>query len=174
MIWHGVYRLFPRKVGFRNDYCMTCRAPRRAEQVRTFDVLHLNFVPVLPLGFRRRWVCQECGLRPRQVHLTLRLIAQMVLVGLLSCASIFWGTTLFVGPAFAEDAGAFWFLGVICPVIVVALGGYLILWPPVGPSYEELRQSVPAADDTKCPFCGTSLIDDFFECYCPGCGARRL
>ena len=42
MIWHGVYRLFPRKVGFRNDYCMTCRAPRRAEQVRTFDVLHLK------------------------------------------------------------------------------------------------------------------------------------
>ena len=174
MIWHGAYRWFPRKVGFRNDYCMTCRAPRRAEQVRTFDVLHLNLVPVLPLGFRRRWVCQECGLRPRQVRLTLRLIAQMVLVASLIEAATFWGSIFFVGLAIAEDVDAFWFLGVICSVVAVALGGYLIFWPPAGPSYEELRQSVPAANDTKCPFCGTPLIDEFFDCHCPDCGAKRL
>ena len=47
---HGVYHWRPTPVAFRNDYCIPCRAERTSIQVRTIDVLHLFWVPLLPLG----------------------------------------------------------------------------------------------------------------------------
>jgi hypothetical protein len=61
LLIHGVYHLRPKRVAFRNDYCNTCGLPRRAEQIRTFDTLHLFWIPIIPLGFKKRWMCTFCG-----------------------------------------------------------------------------------------------------------------
>ena len=55
VIIHGVYHWSPKQVEFRNDYCLSCSAQRRAIRVRTFDVAHLFWIPILPLGFWKRW-----------------------------------------------------------------------------------------------------------------------
>jgi hypothetical protein len=82
--------MFPRRVAFRNDYCMACNAPRRAVQIRTLDVIHLYFIPLLPLGLWKRWCCCTCGMNPHQLHLTRRLIKTAVLVVFLFCTVFFF------------------------------------------------------------------------------------
>jgi hypothetical protein len=67
LILHGVYSFRPRIVAYRNDFCLSCTAPRVAYQIRTFDVLHIFFVPLIPLGFLRRWHCAVCTNDPH-VH----------------------------------------------------------------------------------------------------------
>src|ERR1035438_6787107 len=61
LIVRGAFHFRPKRVAFRDDYCLSCRAPRRAVAVRTFDVGHIFWIPILPVGFWRHWVCSVCG-----------------------------------------------------------------------------------------------------------------
>jgi len=70
-IVYGVYRWKAKRVAFRNDYCLVCGEARRAVQVRTFDVGHIFWIPILPAGFWKRWVCTVCGQDP---HVTTKTI----------------------------------------------------------------------------------------------------
>ena len=56
LLVNGLYHFRPTRVAFRNDFCMSCHLPRRSVQIRTFDVWHLFRIPILPLGFPRRYV----------------------------------------------------------------------------------------------------------------------
>jgi len=51
LIINGIYRFRPKHVAFPNDYCLSCSQPRRSVQIRTFDTLHIFWIPILPLGF---------------------------------------------------------------------------------------------------------------------------
>lgn len=60
----GVYRFRPRIVGFRNDFCLSCRSQRRGIQVRTFNVVALKAIPLIPVGFWKHWQCASCARDP--------------------------------------------------------------------------------------------------------------
>lgn len=171
---HGLYKFSPRRVAYRNDYCMVCNAPRRAEQIRTLDAIHVYFVPLIPMGAWRRWHCCECGMCPHQVHLTAWLLKITTLGFFIFATVFFWGLYFLVVPAIAEDRELFWFFGVICPAGALAMGTHLAVWEPVESSYKERLSAVPPADETICPFCECPMIDEYFECHCPECGVRRL
>jgi hypothetical protein len=51
-------------VAYRNDFCVSCDAPRRAHQVRSFKAYQFYYIPIIPLGFWRDWECSECGRDP--------------------------------------------------------------------------------------------------------------
>ncbi len=55
---HGVYRFWPKKVAFRNDFCLSCEAPRRSIAVRTFDVGHVYWSRLC------QWVSGSTGRAP--------------------------------------------------------------------------------------------------------------
>ena len=80
LIIHGVYHLWPKRVGFRNDYCLGCDKPRRSFAVRTFDVGHLFWIPILPVGLWKHWKCSECGRDPH-VHVRTRRSFNWVVSG---------------------------------------------------------------------------------------------
>src|ERR1700686_3493787 len=46
LIIRGSYHFWPKRVAFRNDYCLRCQAPRRSIAIRTFDVGHLFWNPI--------------------------------------------------------------------------------------------------------------------------------
>ena len=54
LVIHGVYRWGRKLVAYRNDYCLSCAAPRLAFQHRTFDVLHAFWIPLIPIGLWKR------------------------------------------------------------------------------------------------------------------------
>src|SRR5258708_1790660 len=61
---HGQYHFRPKRTAFRNDFCLFCEKPRRAIQVRTLDVWHFFWIPLIPLGLWKRWHCTACGHSP--------------------------------------------------------------------------------------------------------------
>lgn len=42
-----------------NAYCPVCRVPQLAVGKRSIVVLHILYIPVLPIGWRTRWYCLD-------------------------------------------------------------------------------------------------------------------
>jgi hypothetical protein len=141
-----------KRVAFRNDYCLACGEARRAVQVRTFDVGHIFYIPILPAGFWKRWVCTVCGRDPHVSGKTRRGFRWAGLVILVLVAFLFWADS----PE-PEAVAAFWVLRIVTPV-----GAALVLWhllrTPKEPTLKARLATIPPAADTVCPFCGAQLL----------------
>src|SRR5579884_3321926 len=110
----GVYRFRARVVAFRNDFCLTCLSEQRSIQVRTFNVLSFHGLPLIPVGFWKRWQCVACGWRPGYNPRSRRKFAITLAILAAAFATIFW--SLPVEPSQAE----IWMLiRVISPVVLV-------------------------------------------------------
>src|ERR1051325_8366843 len=57
---HGTYYFGRKRVACRNAYCTTCHTARFAEGFRSLVVLHLCFIPLLPIRTTVRWFCSAC------------------------------------------------------------------------------------------------------------------
>jgi hypothetical protein len=64
LIFYGFYRFQQKRVAFRNDYCRSCAQPRRSVQIRSFNAGHIFWIPILPLGYYKRWLSTACGRDP--------------------------------------------------------------------------------------------------------------
>ena len=164
---HGMYHFLPKRVAFRNDYCLSCNLPRRSVLIRTFDMWHVFWVPVLPLGFWRRWICTSCNRQPHVNRKTRRSFKWAGFVVLLFLSAAFWVAP--VAPDFVAGAWAF--------RIGAAVGALLVLVhllrTPKDPSVKERLASIGPTTDTICPFCGTQLLVLASACTCPSCGVVR-
>ncbi len=50
LLVYGIYNFRPKRTAFRNDYCLFCARPRRSEEIRSFDVCHLFWIPFASAG----------------------------------------------------------------------------------------------------------------------------
>ncbi len=166
LIIHGTYHFFARKTGFRNDYCLSCNAKTRSFRVRTFDVLHLFWIPLLPLDFWSRWFCGTCGKRPHSNVRTRRSFKVAGLVLLVALAVIFWSL-----PVDPGKAVGFWFCRLASPLGIVATFIHLRN-AKRGPNLKEFLAAVEPANDFVCPICGTPLVASGIW-TCPRCGIQR-
>lgn len=161
----GVYRFRPRLVAFRNDSCLTCGTVRRAVQVRTFNVLNWHGIPLIPVGFWKRWQCTSCGFRPEYNPRSRRKFAITLAFLAAAFAAIFWGLPI------EPSQAAIWLL--IRWGSPVALVGSII-WAFVAegtPSTAERLRGVAPSQETICPFCGHGLSP--LEWRCPSCQVQR-
>jgi hypothetical protein len=168
LIVYGVYRWKPKRIAFRNDYCMTCGEPRRAVQVRTFNAGHIFWIPVLPGGFWNRWLCTICRRDPHVTTKTRREFKWMGLFILLLCALSMWVVPL-EPPG---DVWLIWSLRLGFPVGAVLTLVHL-LRTKKEPSLESRLATVQPASDTVCPFCSAQLLILASQCSCPVCGVVR-
>jgi hypothetical protein len=164
-IIYGMYRWARQRVGYRNDFCLTCEDQRVAEQHRTFDCGHVFFIPLLPLGYRKRWHCSMCGNNPHERVRTSRtlLILFAVIVGL------FTGLMWFGGAVPPEEAALIW--GMRIGFTLAFLG--LVYWirrskPTVG--LKERLDQVPPLPRDVCLYC-RGLLDP--DARCTPCGVQR-
>jgi hypothetical protein len=154
---------------------MSCEQQVRADRMRAFVVLHVQFIPLVPLGFWKHWQCSSCG-RPPSCPPTARtsiLALGAVVFGLFG---LFGLLSLWVGLTVDKVETA----------VMLAIGtGFcgasagLSLWcvqRNLAPSYAEKFADVAASDATTCPGCGAELemspVDDTMECVV--CGIQRL
>src|SRR5579872_7351844 len=152
---HGRYSYARKLVAYRNDYCLSCEAPRRAYQVRSFEVLHIYFVPVLPLGFWRLWKCSVCG---RDPHVNPRvgkgcLWAITVILAVLSVVA--WVVP--VPHENSDDTLAVWVMRFLCPIGAVFFFYHMPLQKPRLRLKEKLSEIQPA-EEAICPICQNALI----------------
>jgi hypothetical protein len=169
LLIHGVYHFRPSRVGFRNDYCLSCEAPRLAVQVRTLDVVHVYWIPFLPLGFWKHWACSVCGKDPHRRVRTARPMKWIGATILLLLAVTFWA----LPPETAGDDEAWmWGFRIGAPVALLLTLVHLARTRAEPGLKERLAQVAPATT-TTCPFCSSQLFD-MPDWHCPRCGVRRL
>ena len=167
LLIHGAYHFWPKRVAFRNDYCVSCDAPRRAIAVRTFDVGHVFWVPILPVGFWRHWVCSACNRNPHVMPKKGRSIKWAGVYWLIAISIAFW-----VIPPESDFAVGIWFCRVAAPALAIVLVVHILR--ALKPSVRKMLKTIPAAADTICPFCGTVLVTSFGDRWsCPACGIVR-
>jgi hypothetical protein len=168
LIIHGVYRWWPKRVAFRNDYCLACEAPRRAIATRTFDVGHIFWIPLVPVGFWKHWSCTQCHRNPHAPTKTRRAFKWIGLVCLILLAMMFWFTD--INP---ELRILSWLLRLLPTGGAIVLLIQLLV-TPAEPSLRERLAEIQPATDTICPFCETPLVTAMgTQWSCPACGVVR-
>ncbi len=97
------------------DFCNRCEAQTLAEQWTSFDVMHLYFIPLVPLGWRRRWHCGQCGEDPRARTRTSSVSKKLGLgvLAFLCLLMIFVGWSV---PVMPPDEGLSWALRFAFPL----------------------------------------------------------
>jgi len=163
---HGAYHWWPKRVGFRNDYCLRCKAERRAVCIRTFDVGHVFWIPCLPVGFWKHWKCSVCGYDPHKNPKTTRFAKWFCLCVLIGISALFWSE-----PATGPDTAIDWTfrIGGVAGALLLLVH---LLRTPADPSLREKMERVLPATDSTCPFCRTPLLGGE-RWSCPGCGVVR-
>jgi len=168
IVIHGLYRFAQKRLAFRNDFCLACEAPRLAIQVRSFNVVHLYWIPVLPLGLWRRWCCSTCGRNPHERVRTKRFYKVLLVLMLALMALPFWFAPL--GP---EAPDWVWPARVLSLLAVCGAIWWATYGHRAGPSLRERLASVSPYQDRTCPLCGGTLFDNP-RWHCPACGVERV
>jgi hypothetical protein len=168
LLIHGVYHFWPKRVAFRDDYCLSCDGPRRAIARRTFDVGHIFWVPLIPVGIWKHWACTACRRDPHASPKTRRWLKWVGLICLVLLSAMFWAT-----PIDASVSVLGWLLRV-GPLVGAAVLLYQVLAFPLEPSLRARLAAIPPASDSVCPFCQTPLMaGSGVHWACPSCGAER-
>ena len=167
-IIHGAYHFWPKRAAFRNDYCLYCDAPRRSVAVRTFDVGHIFWIPILPVGYWRHWKCTVCGRDPHVSRKTRRTFLWAGLLCLVAVSVILWAM-----PSDADFGIGGWALRLAAPLAAILLLVYLVRTPGEKSLRKRLAEISPASD-LVCPFCTTPLVTGASARWsCPGCNVVR-
>lgn len=165
-IIHGVYHFWPKRVAFRNDYCLTCQVPTRSIAIRTFDVGHIFWIPILPVGFWKHWQCGRCDSEPHTSPTTPPFFKWAGL-----CILFFFSLLSWAEPVKPPDAWISWLFRTGSPLAGLLLFVHLLRLPKQ-PSLRVSLRSIPPANDMVCPFCDTPLLAGP-RWSCPQCGAVR-
>jgi hypothetical protein len=162
----GAYYWWRKRVGFRNDYCLSCAAERRAVCIRSFDVGHIFWIPLLPVGFWKHWYCPVCGSDPHARPRTRPIFKWAGVLILISLALLSW-----IEPMTAGDEAVTWAFRLGAPLGAVLLIVHLMRSPKEDSLKKKLAAIQPASD-TICPFCDVPMIcGDRWSC--PTCGVAR-
>jgi hypothetical protein len=127
-------------------------------------------VPLVPLGFWRRWRCGVCGADPHASPHTRKGLkwAGIVVLALMSLSG--WAVSTSEKPG---DAVFLWAMRLGGPLAVAWAVWATLKSPPDVKLKTALRQVQPSMD-VNCLVCGIPLIPDTPAWHCPRCGVRRV
>ena len=163
---HGVYNFNVRRVAFRRDHCRTCRAPRLAVRVRSFDVVHLFWIPVLPIGVWRRWFCATCKHPPHDAPGTRRPFKFLAVPLLALMSASMWADMPEAEPRLL------WPLRIGLPVLTLVTLVWALRHVPE-PDVERALNGVAPFSGARCPVCGEGEYLDSPYWRCRVCGVRH-
>ena len=161
-VW-GEYHWWPKRIAFRNDYCLSCAAERRSIRIRAFLVLHVFGIPILPAGFYKNWKCTVCSRDPHVNPEPWRLFKWLGLYTLIVFACLLWGVPDLV------PGSRFVLIGSLAGATLMSVH---LLLTRKDPFLQERLAAIPPATDIICPFCGTPM-NGGSQWSCPACGVVR-
>lgn len=163
----GVHSYNPRIIAYRNDFCVSCDEPRRAHLIRSFKAYQFYYIPVVPLGFWREWICSECGKDP---HVYSRRVRNYRWV--LVMISGFFALAGVVASFDQESAvSTRWIMRLLFPALFIASLWFALRRKPDPYVREKLKQISPDLDNA-CALCDAALIQNH-GWRCSACHAER-
>jgi hypothetical protein len=167
LIIHGVYRWLPKRTAFRRDYCRRCESGTLSVLVRTFNVFHVFWLPLLPLGVWGRWLCVRCGTNPHAATVT-RLGFKVALVLLL----VLFNAAAWLTPTGTASIAEIWLTRAVASVLLLLAIRWVVRHRPE-PAFESRLADVPPFDSWECPLCGGQLLQVPPLVQCPSCKAEH-
>ncbi len=155
----GRYRCCGRTVAYRGDYCLSCDCHTVSEQNRTLDILHVYFLPILPLGFRKHWHCTKCKNDP---HARVQTSNEFKILGVMAFSALAVLSWL-IPMEQPDDVAVVWTMriGGICVASVFAIS-VLVHKPSL--TQQEKMGEIPRFSPENCLVCGEELDDSSREC----------
>jgi len=171
-IIHGTYRFKQRRIGVCKDFCNACEQEVLAEQWKSFNVWHLYFIPLIPLGWRKRWLCTNCHKDPHARYRTPKTLKKIGL-GFLAvlCAFMTFGMWSIPVEGFTDGL---WVVRLLFPLAVIAciyFGFFHHASDHTDVMNTQRRSQVEPLDVLTCTYCHQPLNLDPVP-YCPWCDVR--
>ena len=166
-VLYGVYNFARKRIGYRNDYCLSCEGQKISEQWQSFDALHLFYLPLVPLGIKKRWLCATCGNNP---HMRVKSSKTFLVGGAILCllmAFVMWTAPVGTG----EDAKGAWVMRILLPLAFIGLLVPIFKQTPA-PNLSEQLKSVPPLTEDNCPYCNGRMLPGPIP-QCGSCGVQR-
>ncbi|HEY4249245.1 MAG TPA: DUF4240 domain-containing protein [Lacunisphaera sp.] len=160
---HGTYYFGRKRVACRNAYCTTCRAPRFAEGFRSLVVLHVFFIPFLPIATTVRWFCSTCK---KEIDAKRPSRPWILITGILfGLFMTFIGVMMLFDRHEKETALGALIFG---PLMVIGLA-YMIRKQDYR-GYIGAQENVPPLPGDHCPYCKAPV----FAAKTPHCHACKV
>lgn len=153
LIFYGTYKFARKIVAYKKTFCFRCQSIRIAELNQTFNVEHLYWIPLLPCGIHKEWLCKTCGNRPYKDRKRSSKAAKVfggVVAGFLAYFAIIKAQDTATG------------ISLIC--ISVGLGLWALFEKPV--LNKRFRNDTIPFDDHNCFYCSEPLLkrENWWEC----------
>lgn len=151
----------------RNAWCTVCKQPRLALGFRSWVVVHLFWIPILPVARVTDWSCAGCGNNPK-AHLTARpgsyrwslAVAGLLLAGGLA---VLIGTLVTGKDPLGQAHGGF-SDGIASASGLLMVGGILgwqirrQLWRTAELGFDDGKTPVTPLSGDSCPLCGALML----------------
>ena len=164
---HGHYKFFRRRAAVRHVWCTVCKQPRLAVGHRSLLVIHLFWIPVLPVARVTDWSCASCGNNPK-ANLTARPSAMrrtLVLAGVLLVAGLWVLAETFLNrrdPLGGSDTSvADGFAGGVTLLIMGGIFGFMArrqLRRTAELGFDDGKTEVAPLSGDSCPLCGDLML----------------
>lgn len=165
LLIHGVYKFLPRRLAYKGCWCNHCEKITYSEKRTAWYVLHLYWVPLLPLGRYSFWRCEQCDQDPSE---RVRESVTLLVLGVIAF-SIFFLALLFPFIP-TRDPEFIW----IARVVLLGLITYCVylIWSRRNAKAEVIPIHAYASND--CRYCGEKLILFEQQRFCEHCQIYRL
>jgi len=169
LIIYGWYKWGKKFIGYKKDLCYRCKTKTVWHRLRYFPFVHIFWIPLLPLGVFKEWVCDQCQKSPKPSS----SIGGSMIFGILG-VPILLLALLVLGAGFTGDSGVLW-LGLLMLCISAAIFGYMIYRIRVSRRDKQLREATRDEQDSllhePCLYC-LGEIQLLSKPACIDCGAR--
>ena len=164
---YGTHHFGLKKTGVRKDFCSACRRECVAELYESFDFGHFFYIPILPFGRKRRWICTLCHQDPRGrqgTSTTFRILA-LILFPFIGFPLLFFGIR-----SLLDHVDEAWAVIALSAIFLVPwlFMLYRTIKPRKGPTDEERRGGITPLNREECFYCHGPTTGEP-NSHCPSC-----
>ena len=175
-IIYGTHRFGLKKTGACNDFCNCCEKECLSEEWQSFNCGHVFFIPVLPLGTKKKWKCALCGNDPRGRYKTSKFmqVLGVIFLPIMFAPAVLIAWRRFVSPAPSgelEPMTSVYVVGGIFGAVWLSLVHSVFFAKKSSAKEDERRGAVVPLDTAKCHYCQGALSPGP-EIRCVPCGVR--
>jgi hypothetical protein len=169
-IIYGVYKWGKKSIGYKKDFCGRCKSVTVWHRIRFFPVIHIIFIPLIPLGIFKTWTCSTCRQNPRGTSIVFAYI-----LGVFAILLIFHSLLMFYSGIVDSDSDIL-SVGVVLLCISIVVIALMIYTIRSAKRYNRLRKGMLEGHESllnsPCLYCnGQIKISGRQYPSCVNCGA---